>query len=153
MSSVIIHLPDEESTIQLGKRVAKLLKPGSVLVLEGELGAGKTTLCRGVISELGGKPEQVTSPTFTLVNEYVVGDFLAQHCDFTRLPEGDLLDDFGGLEFFAEPHFYITEWISRLGFTEKSFKNHMVMVEISYDGSGRSAKISDRSAKDLQFLK
>ncbi len=89
MNSVIIELPDEESTIELGKRLAKIVKVGMVISLEGELGAGKTTLCRGIVAGLGGDSAQVTSPTFTIVNEYEAGTNIVQHCDFTRLPEGD----------------------------------------------------------------
>ncbi len=158
MSSVIVELPDEGSTIELGKRIAKLIQPGSVLFLEGELGVGKTSLCRGIILGLGGKSKQVTSPTFTLVNEYEAknssthSSLIVHHCDFTRLPEGDLLDDFGGLEFFTTKNIYVVEWFSRLGISEKNLKNHIVMVEILYKGSGRLAKITDNARKDLKFL-
>ena len=144
--------------MELGKRIAKLIQPGSVLFLEGELGVGKTSLCRGIILGLGGKSKQVTSPTFTLVNEYEAknplthSSLIVHHCDFTRLPEGDLLDDFGGLEFFTTKNIYVVEWFSRLGISEKNLKNHIVMVEILYKGSGRLAKITDNARKDLKFL-
>lgn len=153
MSSVILNLPDEESTIELGKRIANLIQNSSVLILEGELGAGKTTLCRGIIIGLGGNPEQVTSPTFTIVNEYETEKFSVRHCDFTRLPKGDLLDDFGGMEFFAEPCVYVVEWFSQIGLPEKAFKNRILRVSISYTDSGRSVRIEGPTAKDLQFLK
>ena len=61
----------EEETIELGRKIARDLPKGAVVLLIGNLGAGKTTLAKGIIDGLGaGKPEQVASPTFTLIHEY-----------------------------------------------------------------------------------
>jgi tRNA threonylcarbamoyladenosine biosynthesis protein TsaE len=65
---------NEEETIQLGREIAARLPKRAVVLLIGNLGAGKTTLAKGIVSGLGAaKPEDVTSPTFTLIHEYGAG--------------------------------------------------------------------------------
>ena len=60
-------LPDEDATLGLGQSIARILRPGDFLALHGDLGAGKTTLTRGIIQALLGSDEEVPSPTYTLV--------------------------------------------------------------------------------------
>ena len=104
-----IFLPNEDATINFGARIAKHCTQGMIFNLVGELGAGKTSLAKGILMGLGWDPETVTSPTFTLVNEYQTGTLGVLHCDFYRLSEGDPLDDLGGLEFFFQKKLYIVE--------------------------------------------
>ena len=86
-------------TLALGRRLASTLEPGDVLALRGDLGAGKTQLAKGIAAGLGIDPEDVTSPTFTLVQEH--GDGALLHLDLYRIESddeaarlglGDLLD-------------------------------------------------------------
>ena len=65
-------LPDAAATEALGARLAKVLQPGDLVLLEGPLGAGKTTLVRGLVAALGGDPLEVCSPTFVLLESYAV---------------------------------------------------------------------------------
>ena len=67
------HLADTAATEALGARLAEALRPGDLLLLEGPLGAGKTTLVRGLVAALGGDPAEVCSPTFILVETYDLG--------------------------------------------------------------------------------
>ena len=75
-----------EGTLALGERIAEMLKPPLVVVLRGEVGAGKTTLVKGIAAALGAaEAEDVTSPTFTLVHEYVGKKVRLFHLDLYRL--------------------------------------------------------------------
>ncbi|MCB1090162.1 MAG: tRNA (adenosine(37)-N6)-threonylcarbamoyltransferase complex ATPase subunit type 1 TsaE [Verrucomicrobiae bacterium] len=79
-------IPDEAAMIALGAEAANGLRPGSVIALVGPLGAGKTHFSKGLVAGLGGDPDSVTSPTFTLVHEYTRGCRLPVfHFDFYRL--------------------------------------------------------------------
>jgi tRNA threonylcarbamoyladenosine biosynthesis protein TsaE len=82
-----------EETMALGEKVAGLLKGGEIILLHGELGAGKTCFVQGVCLGLG-VTEAVVSPTFTLVNTYG-GPLVVHHLDFYRVGAGDSLDDIG----------------------------------------------------------
>lgn len=80
------EIPTESAMIALGAEIAAGLRAGDVLALSGQLGAGKTHFCKGIVSGLGGDPAQVTSPTFTLVHEYTRGCRLpVYHFDWYRL--------------------------------------------------------------------
>lgn len=88
-ASVRVYLPDAEATEEAGARLAPQLLPGDLLLLEGPLGAGKTTLVRGIVRGLGGDPGEVCSPTFVLRESYEVeaphGIRRLHHLDLYRL--------------------------------------------------------------------
>lgn len=88
-SSVTISLPGAPSTQQLGVLLGKLLSAGSVILLEGELGAGKTTIIQGIGRGLG-ITEPIVSPTFTLINEYTEGRLPLYHLDLYRLQTDEI---------------------------------------------------------------
>ena len=79
-----LTLPDEAATLALGARLAAALRPGMVVYLQGDLGAGKTTLVRGIVRALGYEG-RVKSPTYTLVESYVFSTFTLQHYDLYRM--------------------------------------------------------------------
>jgi tRNA threonylcarbamoyladenosine biosynthesis protein TsaE len=81
---IVIDLPDEAATAALAAGIAALARPGDVIALKGELGAGKTSFARAFIRARGGA-EEVPSPTFTLVQTYDVGDATIWHFDCYRL--------------------------------------------------------------------
>jgi tRNA threonylcarbamoyladenosine biosynthesis protein TsaE len=81
---IVIELPDEAATAALAARVAALARPGDVIALKGELGAGKTSFARAFIRARGGT-EDVPSPTFTLVQVYELGESTVWHFDCYRL--------------------------------------------------------------------
>jgi len=85
-----------EETVQVGRELATLLRPPKLLILRGDLGAGKTTLVKGLAAELTSvEQEDVTSPTFTLVHEYSGGSVLLYHLDLYRLQQERELDVLG----------------------------------------------------------
>jgi tRNA threonylcarbamoyl adenosine modification protein YjeE len=101
-------LEDASATERLGEVVSRLLQPGDVVLLVGDLGAGKTTLVRGLVRGLGGT-DKVTSPTFTLRHEYATTPALT-HVDCWRLAEPDELDDLGLDEVIADGGALVIEW-------------------------------------------
>jgi tRNA threonylcarbamoyladenosine biosynthesis protein TsaE len=87
--NTVIDLLDREATLNLGKKLGETLAAGSVILLKGDLGAGKTTLVQGIGLGLGIQ-EPISSPTFTLVNEYVEGRLPLYHLDLYRLESSDI---------------------------------------------------------------
>lgn len=109
------YLIDEKATSKLVQKLLPLLKPGLLIFLKGDLGAGKTSFVKICAEFLGVPRTEVHSPTFSLVNEYRGRDMELVHCDFYRLPEGEMLDDLGGTEFFYQEKLFFLEWGERLG--------------------------------------
>ena len=98
-----------EETEAVGKRLGKTLKPGAVIAYQGDLGAGKTAFTRGVALGLGAK-EQVTSPTYTIVNEYLSGKYPLFHFDMYRLASSDDLFDIGWEDYLERGGVCAVEW-------------------------------------------
>ncbi|MCC7243123.1 MAG: tRNA (adenosine(37)-N6)-threonylcarbamoyltransferase complex ATPase subunit type 1 TsaE [Acidobacteria bacterium] len=103
----------EAETRELAARLAASLEPGAVLLLSGDLGAGKTAFVRGLAKGMGIDPDAVTSPTFTLVHEYRGGRLPLIHVDLYRLEVADL-DDIGLDEALAGEGVVAVEWPERL---------------------------------------
>ena len=103
----------ERETEAAGRDLAKTLTPGNVLLLSGDLGAGKTAFVRGIAEGLGIEPAAVTSPTFTLVHEYRGGRLPLVHVDLYRL-EPIEVDDLGLDELTAAGGVVAIEWPDRL---------------------------------------
>lgn len=103
----------EEETRAIAARLARQLPPGSVLLLSGDLGAGKTAFVRGLAEGLGVSPDDVTSPTFTLVHEYRGGRLPLVHVDLYRLDQADLAE-IGLDDDLAAAGVVAVEWPERL---------------------------------------
>jgi tRNA threonylcarbamoyladenosine biosynthesis protein TsaE len=108
-----LSLADLAATERLAARLAKLVEPGDVIALEGELGAGKTAFARGFIRALVDAPE-VPSPTFTLVQTYDAPRFTIWHFDLYRISKPEEADELGLDEAYDEGVALI-EWPERLG--------------------------------------
>jgi tRNA threonylcarbamoyladenosine biosynthesis protein TsaE len=103
----------EDETRERGARLAAELQPGAVVLLSGDLGAGKTAFVRGMAAGLGIDPDEVTSPTFTLVHEYHGGRLPLVHVDLYRLERADL-DEIGLDQDVASRGVVAVEWSERL---------------------------------------
>ena len=103
----ITHSPEE--TEALGEKLANLLHPGEILAYRGDLGAGKTAFTRGLARGLGCR-EQVTSPTYTIVNEYLGGRLPLFHFDMYRLRCADDLFDIGWDDYLERGGICAVEW-------------------------------------------
>lgn len=96
--TLTVPLPDEAATRRLGRILSQHLRPGDVVALTGDLGAGKTALARALIQARfgpGGEDEDVPSPTFTLVQTYETPDLLITHVDLYRLDDPDDVRELG----------------------------------------------------------
>lgn len=102
----------EADTSAVGRDLAPALKPDSVVLLEGDLGAGKTAFVRGLAEGLGVASENVTSPTFTLIQEYRGGRLPLYHVDLYRLTPLEV-DDLGLDDLIAEGGIVAVEWPDR----------------------------------------
>ncbi|MBW4563248.1 MAG: tRNA (adenosine(37)-N6)-threonylcarbamoyltransferase complex ATPase subunit type 1 TsaE [Mojavia pulchra JT2-VF2] len=136
-----IVLADAEATFNLGIAFGQSLTVGSVILLEGDLGAGKTTLVQGIGKGLG-ITESIVSPTFTLINEYTQGRLPLYHLDLYRLesPEVATLN----LETYWEgfevtPGIVAIEWAERMPYKPSSY----ISVYLTYGNEGdRQAEIT-----------
>jgi tRNA threonylcarbamoyladenosine biosynthesis protein TsaE len=109
----VFHTASEEETIAFGERLAGRLPRGAVVLLVGNLGAGKTTLAKGIVKGLGAaRPEEVSSPTFTLIHEY--GSPVAvYHVDLYRIDSAEDAATLGLDELFDSEKVVLIEWGER----------------------------------------
>lgn len=109
----VFRTASEPDTIALGERLAARLAPGTVVVLTGQLGAGKTTLAKGIVRGLGAaEPDEVSSPTFILIHEY--GDPpRVYHVDLYRLDDAGQVEGLGIEELFGGDAVVLIEWGER----------------------------------------
>jgi len=98
-----------EETEEVGAALGKILKPGTILAYEGDLGAGKTAFTRGLARGLGAT-DMVTSPTYTIVNEYLSGRMPLFHFDMYRLASSDDLWDIGWEDYLDRGGVCAVEW-------------------------------------------
>jgi tRNA threonylcarbamoyladenosine biosynthesis protein TsaE len=112
--------PDAASTAAQGARLGPLLKRGDVVLLYGDLGAGKTTFIRGLIQHLSAQDTEVVSPTFTLVQTYPTAQSTIYHYDLYRLPQGadDALIELGWDDGILDG-ITLVEWPERLSETNR----------------------------------
>jgi tRNA threonylcarbamoyladenosine biosynthesis protein TsaE len=126
-----------EETIELGRRLARELPPGAVVLLIGNLGAGKTTLAKGIVNGLGAaEPEEVSSPTFTLIHEYGA----VYHIDLYRLDTAAQIATLGLEEIFDRSAIVLIEWGER--FPELMPKDRIEIRLRALDGDAREIVIN-----------
>jgi len=138
-----IDLPDETATAGLAARLAALARPGDVIALKGELGAGKTSFARAFIRARGGD-EAVPSPTFTLVQSYDLPGGTVWHFDLYRLRAPEEAWELGIEEAFADG-IALIEWPERLGILLPA-KHLLVTLEFAAKPGARCAMLSGKGA-------
>jgi len=106
---LVIHSQSPEGTLSIGRALGQVLAPGDFVNLNGTLGAGKTLLVKGIAEGQGVDGAQVTSPTFSLINEYH-GENILYHFDLYRLDRGQELEDIGYEEYFFGSGICLVEW-------------------------------------------
>jgi tRNA threonylcarbamoyladenosine biosynthesis protein TsaE len=124
----------EDETTAVGRRLGERLESGAVLLLAGDLGAGKTAFVRGVAEGLGIDPDAVSSPTFTLIQEYRGGRLVLSHVDLYRLTPVEV-DDLGLDELTARGGVTAIEWPDRLSWDLPN----VVYVRIEHAGDNLRA--------------
>ncbi len=131
--------PDEAATLREAAALAEHLRPGDVVVLEGELGAGKTVFVRGLAAGLGHNPDAVSSPSFVLAIEHKGGRAPLLHCDLYRLPAGVGIDDLGIDEALAGGWIVAVEWGERLPDFLKQVAWRVVLAPAEFHGADARA--------------
>ncbi|MEM9479784.1 MAG: tRNA (adenosine(37)-N6)-threonylcarbamoyltransferase complex ATPase subunit type 1 TsaE [Verrucomicrobiota bacterium] len=133
-----VTLADENATEKFGRELASQLGPGSVLALVGDLGAGKTRLTQAIVWALGGG-DGVTSPTFSLVQEYRDGKLPVFHFDFYRMESVDEVIAAGWDDYVDENGIIIAEWADKF---PTLFDEQAIWWTIEKEGDHRIAKAS-----------
>lgn len=148
MAVFVTH--SEQETVELGIKMGKLLEAGDIVLLYGDLGAGKTVLTRGIALGLGAK-DVVTSPTYTLMHRYE-GRVPVYHFDLYRLNGPDEVLDVGYEEFFYGDGVSIVEWPERLEYLCPE-EHVRVRIEVAGDGQKRRITVDAVGGRYSRFEK
>ncbi len=140
MKTFQTHSPEE--TTRLGRKLAADLRPGTVVLLRGDLGAGKTTLVKGIAEGFGAaRAEDVTSPTFTLIHEYRGPEATLYHIDLYRIDTQRELDTLALDDLMTEKSVLLIEWGEKF---ERFAKERDVEIAIEHRGGDeRLVKIAN----------
>ncbi|MBV7316745.1 tRNA (adenosine(37)-N6)-threonylcarbamoyltransferase complex ATPase subunit type 1 TsaE [Shewanella sp. NIFS-20-20] len=136
-----VFLEDETDTVSFGRQLAAIVTPPLTLYLTGDLGAGKTTLSRGIIQSLG-HSGAVKSPTYTLVEPYELADMDVYHFDLYRLADPEELEFMGIRDYFSDRSLCIVEWPEQGAGLLPEADLHL---HLSYDGQSRQLVIEANS--------
>lgn len=148
--NVTRYLADEQAMVAFGTELGMACKalPGLAIFLRGDLGMGKTTLCRGVLRAFG-YAGSVKSPTYTLVEPYSFGETSVYHFDLYRLSDPEELEYMGIRDYFAENGLCLVEWAENgAGFLPTAD----LMVSIEPDSVGRSVTVTANTATGTAAL-
>lgn len=135
----------EQDTEALGRALVQRLQPGAVVAFTGDLGAGKTAFVRGMAQGLG-IPQRVTSPTFTIVNEYEGGRLPLFHFDMYRLGSSDELFDIGWEDYLARGGVCAVEWSENV---DDALDEDAIRVDIRRGAQDDQRVISVTNGPDL----
>ncbi len=141
-------LPDEAATLAFGAELARALVPGLTIYLVGDLGAGKTTLTRGVLRGLG-YTGKVKSPTYTLLELYTVSSLYLYHFDFYRFADPQEWVDTGFREYFNADSVCIVEWPEKAG---EFLPAPDLRISLEAQQSGRSLHVHAETEAGKQCL-
>lgn len=147
MPDALTFLPDDDATVHFGAQLAATLRPGDIVSLEGDLGAGKTALARAVIRALAADPElDVPSPTFAIIQPYDTPTGLVLHADLYRLADASEADELGLLD---DPEaIVLVEWAERVPDLDKAI-TWRIRLDIPPDGVGRTVRSERADAKSI----
>ncbi len=143
VDTAMVELPDEQATEEFGAHIASALRPGDLVALEGDLGAGKTTFVRGLARGLGIDADRVSSPTFITMQTYPGNPVALVHIDAWRVKDLSTLESIGWDETLEQPgSVFVVEWASRI---ESALPVHRISIRFLFttDGSARRAEVTD----------
>lgn len=139
-----IFLQDVEATLEFGKLIGSVLKDGDVVCLTGDLGAGKTSLSKGICLEQGVDSNEVTSPTFAIMNVYEGTINQIRHFDLYRINRAVELYDIGFDEYVGGEGITLIEWAELF---PEELPNEYLTVTITRSGEGRNAVLTAKGAR------
>lgn len=145
------YLPDEGATLALGETLGQQLQSepqGLILFLEGDLGAGKTTFCRGLLRAFG-HSGPVKSPTYTLVEEYEFAGRSVNHFDLYRLGDPEELEYMGIRDYFRAESVCLLEWPER---GAGVLPEPDLRVTVKVEGRGRRTRIEASGTRGEELL-
>jgi len=142
MTKLNLHLADETAQLALAAKIAVQCPMGAVIFLRGDLGTGKTTFVRGFLHALGHQGV-VKSPTYTLVEPYLIEHKNIYHFDLYRLADPDELEYAGGRDYFNDQAICLLEWPEK---AEGYLPQADLILHLSYQDSGRDVQIVAGSA-------
>lgn len=137
-SDLSLFLPDDAATTRFGTDLASRLKGGDTVLLDGSIGAGKTHLARAIIASLLPVPEDIPSPTYTLVQTYAGPGFEIWHADLYRLTDSNALAEIGLTDAFGEA-LVLIEWPDRL--SPDMVPDAALRIRLAAEGEGRRADL------------
>ncbi|MDY2636800.1 MAG: tRNA (adenosine(37)-N6)-threonylcarbamoyltransferase complex ATPase subunit type 1 TsaE [Phascolarctobacterium sp.] len=144
------YLADSAATEALGRLLGKHLEDGDVLCLSGDLGAGKTMLSRGIATSLGVDPDEVTSPTFAIMNVYQGRELEVRHFDLYRLNRPEELEDIGFEEYVGGEGVTLIEWAELF---KEQLPEEYLQVVLRHEGAGRRAALTAQGERYERLLK
>ncbi len=144
----IFYSNSEKDTLNFGKKLASYLKPKDVVVLSGELGAGKTKFTEGFLSYFGLENE-ISSPTFTIVNEYCKNDINIYHFDVYRLEDSSEFYEIGGEEYF-EKGICLIEWGELI---KDALPKDYLEITFSKNVENENSRVLELTSHGLKFDK
>src|SRR6201995_555084 len=142
-------------TIAIGAEIAQMLHPPTLLFLRGDLGAGKTTLVKGIVQALdAAEPDEVTSPTFTLVHEYdghrrvgsKLHDLKLYHIDLYRIEDERQLETIGFDEIAGEDAILLVEWGEKFPSVVKRSQGEILIEHAGGDSRNITLKLKDKES-------
>lgn len=143
-----MYLADETATVDFGRLLGQALMANMVVFLRGELGAGKTTLVRGVVGALG-HSGAVKSPTYTLVEPYEFADVTVYHFDLYRLADPEELEYIGIRDYFGPNGISLIEWDER---GAGMLPAPDIIIELQRSDEGRDVTMLSYSDKGRQVV-
>ena len=144
-----LDIVDASAMEALGRKLASLCHPGNKLFLQGELGAGKTTLIRGFLNGLGYQGI-VKSPTYTLVEPYQIDDLEIFHFDLYRLNDPEELESLGIRDYFSGEAICLVEWPEKAA---ALLGNPDVYIQIHYQADQRSVSLDARTSLGKEIIR
>ncbi|GIW22771.1 MAG: tRNA (adenosine(37)-N6)-threonylcarbamoyltransferase complex ATPase subunit type 1 TsaE [Candidatus Sericytochromatia bacterium] len=135
-----IFLNDEQDTLELGNFIGKIIKPSITIYLFGDLGSGKTLLSKGIAKGLGINEDDITSPTFTLINHYSLKNFDLYHLDLYRLNSLKEILNLGIEDFVDNNSIILIEWAEKLN--NYKLTDNFINIKLEHLKSGRKCLIS-----------
>lgn len=143
-----LELADEAATLDFGARLATAIEPGLVIYLHGDLGAGKTTLVRGLL-HAAGHVGKVKSPTYTLVEPYTLPDYTLYHFDLYRFTDEEEWEAAGFRDYFNHQSVCIIEWPEK---AENILPTPDINISFTIQSAGRKVSVTAHSPQGQRYL-